>query len=223
MTRAALRIDIVSDVVCPWCVIGYLGLRGALEEMAEEIEAEIHWRPFELNPAMPPEGQDSAAHALEKYGVAPRGSGGRRQQLTELGAALGFDFDFAPGNRIYNTFNAHLLIGWAGRTLGSDRQSELALALFKAYFQQHRNVGDAHVLADVAEQCGIGRGAAQACLTDVEEALITRSELDHWREQGFSGVPDFVLDGRYAITGGQDRETFALLLRRWIDRRDRPR
>lgn len=142
-----LRIDIVSDVMCPWCIIGYRQLVTALE--ATETEHEIHWHPFELNPDMPPEGQNVREHIIEKYGTTPEQSEESRKQMTSLGTELGFDFRFAENMRMHNTFNAHQLIHWAD-TQG--REHDVKQALFTAHFTYRRNLSDINVLADVAAE-----------------------------------------------------------------------
>ncbi|MEZ5627413.1 MAG: DsbA family oxidoreductase, partial [Rhodocyclaceae bacterium] len=157
----ALRIDIVSDVVCPWCVIGFRQLAGALA--ASGTAHEIRWHPFELNPGMPPEGQNLREHLIEKYGTTPAQSEESRARITEIGAELGFAFRFADDMRMHNTFNAHQLLHWADQ---HGDQHALEEALFAAHFSDRRDLSDPAVLADVAASVGLDRDEAGAVLAD---------------------------------------------------------
>jgi predicted DsbA family dithiol-disulfide isomerase len=149
-TPPTLRIDIVSDVVCPWCIIGYLQLAKALE--ATGTAHEIHWHPFELNPSMPPEGENLREHIAEKYGSTTAQSDESRVRMTGIGADLGFEFRFADDMRMHNTFNVHQLLHWAG-LLG--RMHALKMAFFAAHFREGRNLSDDDVLADVVAEVGL--------------------------------------------------------------------
>ena len=140
-----MKIDFVSDVSCPWCVIGLRGLEPALERVGDLVEAEIHFQPFELNPDMPPEGQNLGEHVRQKYGSTPEQSSGAREMIRERAAAVGFTIATSGDSRIYNTFDAHRLLHWAGVTGG---QAALKHALFEAYFTHGRNPGDPDVLVD---------------------------------------------------------------------------
>lgn len=140
-----IRVDIVSDVVCPWCAIGYYQLAKAVRETG--IEVDIHWHPFELNPQMAPEGENLRAHLAAKYGTTPEGSRQARARLTEMGAALGFTFNYADDMRMYNTFRAHQLIDWAEE---QGKAHEVKLALFAAFFSRREDVSSIDVLAGVA-------------------------------------------------------------------------
>ncbi|WOE74981.1 DsbA family oxidoreductase [Alterisphingorhabdus coralli] len=211
-----MRIDIVSDVVCPWCIIGYKQLENALEMVGDEVEAEIVWQPFELNPHMPPEGQDMAEHVAQKYGTTPEQSAKTRGHMMGLAEKLGFPFSNAPGKRIYNTFKAHQLLHWAGESFGSTLQTRLKLAFFEAYFQENQDVSDEDVLLRAVEGTGLDPDAARAVLNDLVQAERTREALNGWVERGVSGVPATILDGKYMVPGAQDAETFAQMIRKVI-------
>ena len=200
-----IRIDIVSDVVCPWCVIGYKQLQEALRRLEGEVEAEIRWHPFELNPMMPPEGQELREHMTEKYGTNRQQSDAARSRLASVGDSLGFSFNFYEGQRIYNTFLAHQLLKWAEQ---EGKQSELELALFESYFSNQENVGDEATLAQVAGRVGLDEAEAAALLDDGRFAREVREHQRFWLSKGIQAVPSFVLDGRFLIPGAQNPEVF---------------
>jgi predicted DsbA family dithiol-disulfide isomerase len=205
----ALRIDIVSDVVCPWCIIGYKQVEKALASLDTNIEAEFWWHPFELNPQMAAEGQDIGEHIKQKYGSTPEQSQTNRQRLAEIGNGLGFAFSDTKGRRIYNTFAAHKLLSVAGHQYGWRKQTELKLALFKAYFQDDRDVSDETVLLDVAESVGLDRIACKAWIADEALTQEVRSEQGLWRDQNITGVPAIIFDQRFMVPGAQSAEVFA--------------
>lgn len=211
-----MRIDIVSDVVCPWCIIGFKQLESALEMVGDAVAAEIVWQPFELNPQMPPEGQDIAEHVAQKYGSTAEQSAKTREHIAGLGAGLGFAFSNAPGKRIYNTFQAHQLLHWAGDNFGGAAQTRLKMALFAAYFQENQDVSDEDVLIVAVERVGLDSDAARAVLNDPAQAERVRASLNSWIERGVSGVPATIIDGKYMVPGAQDAETFAQVIRKVI-------
>ncbi|MHA7875840.1 DsbA family oxidoreductase [Roseivivax sp.] len=202
-----IRVDIVSDVVCPWCVIGYSQLARAAEETGFEIE--VQWHPFELNPQMPPEGQNLREHLAEKYGTAPEDSARARDRLTEMGAALGFTFNYAEDMRMVNTFRAHQLIDWA---TGEGRGHEMNMALFEAFFTRRENLDDAQVLADEAAAIGLDRAAALAVLESGELADLVRQKEQFWTARGISGVPAMIFARKHLVTGAQGEENYAKIL-----------
>lgn len=214
MTAHALKIDIVSDVVCPWCIIGYKQLQKALEMVGDDVEPEITWHPFELNPQMVPEGEAISEHVARKYGASAEQSAANRQRLKDTGERLGFDFNYGPGMRIYNTFKAHQLLTWAGEAQGSEAQTRLKMALFTAYFQDNRDVSDEEVLLDVVAQTGLDPEAGREVLNDPDNEAAVRAHLDHWIEQGISGVPAIIFDGKYLVPGAQEAETFVNVIRK---------
>ena len=204
---SALRIDIISDVMCPWCVIGYRQLAAALD--AKDIEHEIHWHPFELNPNMPADGQDMRAHLIEKYGITAAQSDTNLANMAALGQELGFQFNFADGFRMHNTFNAHQLLHWADE---KGRKHDLKQALFEAHFTHGRNLSDRAVLVDIAAETGLDRDEASAVLDDQKFAAKVRQELQFWTKQGISGVPAVVFDRKHLVTGAQGVENYKSML-----------
>ncbi|WP_323035490.1 DsbA family oxidoreductase [Pararhodobacter sp.] len=203
-----LRIDIVSDVMCPWCIIGYSQLAQALE--ATGTAHEIHWHPFELNPDMPAEGQNLREHLAEKYGSTPAQSAQNRAQLMALGAELGFVINFSDDTRMHNTFNAHQLLHWA-ETQG--RKHDLKQALFAAHFTDGRNLSDDAVLVAVAGEIGLDRAEALTVLQDQRFAGDVRKVQKFWTDQGIRGVPAMVFDRKHLVTGAQGVENYTQILR----------
>lgn len=202
-----VRIDLVSDVMCPWCVVGFLGLSKALEAMADKVNAEIHWQPFELNPHMPAEGQNMREHLMEKYGITAEQSAENREQIRQAGKALGFTFNFSDDMTMVNTFNAHQLLHWAAEE-DLAKQTELKKALFLAHFTEHRNVNDIDVLVDLAAQVGLDAEHAKAVLEDQRFAMDVRANEQRWQESEVRSVPAIVFQEKYLITGGQPPEAF---------------
>ena len=214
-----LRVDIVSDVVCPWCIIGYKQVEAALATFDPPLDVEFHWHPFELNPAMGAEGQDISEHIAEKYGSTPEQSRANRQSLSDIGDGLGFAFSWADGKRIYNTLKAHMLLAATGRELGWQKQTDLKLALFKAYFQDDRDVGDEAVLLDVAASVGLDHEAAAAWLADEALAGQVRGEENYWRGENINGVPAIIFDQKFLVPGAQSASTFASVIGKILEQR----
>ena len=203
-----LKIDIVSDVVCPWCVIGYRQLVQALRETNTEYE--IHWHPFELNPNMPAEGQNLREHVAQKYGSSDKESEQSRAQMTAAGEAVGFHFNFNDDIRMYNTFDLHQLLHWAD---GQERMHELKQALFTAHFTDNRNISDNAVLADIAAQIGLNRDEAIAVLKDQRFAHEVRDSEQWAQQQGIQGVPAVIFNDRHLVTGAQGVDNFKSMLK----------
>lgn len=214
MTRP-LHIDFVSDIVCPWCVVGLGGLETALSRLkAEGIEAEVHFQPFELNPGMAPEGENIVEHIGRKYGSTPEQSAANRAMITQRAAEAwpGFEMRMGPDSRIWNTFDAHRLLHWAG-TVGLDRQRALKEALFRAHFTEGRVMTDAAVLADAAAAAGLDRQTAVEVLADDLYAAEVRAAEALWRSRGISAVPAVVVEGKWLISGGQPAGVFEKAIR----------
>lgn len=205
-----MTIDFVSDIVCPWCVIGLKGLEEALARMTDVVDAEIRFHPFELNPAMAPEGENIVEHIGRKYGATPEQSAATRAMIRERAGALGFTMAMGDESRIYNTFDAHRLLHWAG--LVGDQRA-LKLALFTAYFTDGKNPGDRAVLLAAAEQAGLDPVAAAEVLDSGHYAEEVRAEETLWQSRGIQSVPAIVIDQRYLISGGQPPEAFEQALR----------
>lgn len=199
------KIDIVSDVVCPWCVVGYKQLELALEKC--DIDANIHWHPFELNPQMPPAGQLLSEHIAQKYGSSPSESAENRRRLTEIGGTLGFNFNYSDESRMVNTYRAHQLLHWAGKQ-GLEFEHELKLALFAAYFTDQQNVDSDEVLLACVIVAGLDMQEAQAVLEDGRFETDVRKRQQLWTSRGISGVPAMVFNDKYLVTGAQGVENY---------------
>ena len=208
-----LKIDFVSDVSCPWCIVGLGGLDAALARLSDQVTADIHFQPFELNPNMPPEGQNIVEHVAEKYGATPAQSSANRQAIHARAAEVGFTMNTGPESRIYNTFDAHRLLHWAGIVGG---QSALKRALFDAYFTDGLSPADHTVLADVAEKAGLDREAAAQVLSSGQYAQEVRAAERAWQEAGISAVPAVIINDRYLISGGQPADYFERVLRKIV-------
>ena len=206
-----IKIDFVSDISCPWCIIGLKGLEQGLERVGDLVEAEIHFQPFELNPAMPPEGQNIVEHVAQKYGSTPEQSAANRDAIRARAAELGFTMNTSDQSRIYNTFDAHRLLHWAGI---EGRQRALKTALFEAYFTNGLNPGDPEVLADAAEKAGLDRAEAGEILASDRYTDEVRSAEHAWQSKGINSVPAIVVNDKYLISGGQPPEVFEKALRR---------
>ncbi len=209
MTKA-MKIDFVSDVSCPWCIIGLGGLEEALARVGDLVEATIVLQPFELNPDMPPEGQNLGEHVFEKYGATPEQSAANREQIRARAAEVGFTIATTPDSRIYNTFDAHRLLHWAGLEGG---QLALKHALFEAYFTRGENPSDHDVLVAAAERAGIDPVKARDVLTSGRFADHVRSLERQWYEAGVSSVPAIIINEKYLISGGQPADAFERALR----------
>ena len=218
---ARVTIDIWSDVMCPWCVIGYKQLQKGLELLDGEIAAEIRWHAFELNPDMPPEGEEQQAHIQRKYGRTAEQAAAGRSQMREIAERAGYSFAYTapqpePVAMMWNTFATHKLLLWALETTGPAAQTRLKLALFDAHFQQRRNVSDPAVLIDVARSVGLEPDAA--ALDDPALGDRVRAEEQAAWDMNVSGVPAMVLNGKFLIPGAQEPEVYANALRRVVSR-----
>lgn len=210
-----LNVEIVSDVVCPWCIVGYLQLQQALDMLPGQFNVLLSWHPFELNPNMPQEGQNAREHIAEKYGSTAEQGRGARARLRELGTSLGFDFNSDENSRIYNTFQAHQLLHWARK---EGLQTPLKLALFEAYFTLQQDVSQIDVLAAVAAKVGLSEDEARAVLADGRYAEDVRTEQYRWLHKEVQAVPTFVLNQEYIVPGAQEAETFVRVLNRIRER-----
>lgn len=202
-----IRIDIISDVVCPWCIVGFRQLQQAAE--ATGIEIETHWHPFELNSDMPPEGENLRDHIMRKYGSTPEQSQQARDSLQAVGAPLDIDFQFTDDSTIVNTFAAHQLLHWAQEF---DKSQDLKLALFNAYFTDGQDVSQSDILVDIAKTVGLDQEEAQKVLQESRFSEAVREKQSFWTSRGVSSVPTMVFDSRHATAGAQGAETFARIL-----------
>ncbi len=205
-----LKIDFVSDVVCPWCVIGLRSLETALTRLDGAVAADIHVQPFELNPGMAPEGEELGEHLRRKYGSTPEQLAANRENIRARGAVLGFAFNMDKRDRTYNTFDAHRLLHWA------DQQGKgiaLKHALFAAYFTRGENVGDQEVLVRSARDAGLDADLARGVLTSGAFAEDVRKREQLYLDNGIHGVPAVIVNDRHLISGGQPPEVFEQALR----------
>ncbi|GAB2623216.1 DsbA family oxidoreductase [Novilysobacter erysipheiresistens] len=205
-----LRIDFVSDVSCPWCAVGLKSLQQAIDKVGDEVAVELHFQPFELNPQMPPEGEDSNEHLARKYGASAEQLAQNREVLRQRGAALGFDFN--QRSRVYNTFDAHRLLHWAGEQ-GQASQLALKQALLRAYFTDDRDVSSHAVLAAVAGEAGLDVDEARQVLDSDRHASDVRAREQLYQGRGITAVPSVILNDRHLIQGGQPVELFEQALR----------
>ncbi len=204
-----VKIDFVSDVSCPWCAIGLQSLLAALKSVGGDT-AGLHFQPFELNPDMEPAGEDIAAHIGRKYGAAPQQFADSQELIRARGAQLGFRFDMHRRTRIYNTFDAHRLLHWAGL---EGRQLQLKQALFAAYFGEGANVSDHAVLEKIAAQVGLDSGVAHGILVSDRYAADVRAREQFYRSQQIDAVPAIIINDRHLIQGGQPVAVFERVLR----------
>jgi len=215
-----IQIDFVSDVVCPWCAVGLASLETALQRLEGEVEAEIQFQPFELNPAMPPEGEDRTEHIAKKYGRSAAEIAASREAIRQRAAAVGFTMGGSQ-NRIYNSFDAHRLLHWAGLADPSKKsQAALKHALLRAYFTDGLNITDAEVLVAKAEEAGLDPNEARAILASDRYAQDVKAEEQAWLAAGINSVPAIVVNRTYLISGGQPPEVFETQLREMASRED---
>lgn len=209
-----LSVDIISDVMCPWCIIGWLKFERVIAHFAGRLAFRVRWHPFELNPDMPPEGEDAAGHVMRKYGITAQQSRANSGRLARIAAELGFAMNRGPDFRMRNSFDAHRLLAWAGALEDPDQaaatgvQTALKLALFRAHFTDNRDVSDPGVLADVAGSVGLDRARAAALLAGDDYGAMVRDEEAYWIDRNVTGVPAFILDGRLLVPGAQEPEVF---------------
>jgi predicted DsbA family dithiol-disulfide isomerase len=203
-----IRIDFVSDVSCPWCVIGLKSLEQALARVGDAAKVDLHFQPFELNPQMVPEGQEIGEHLAAKYGASAEQRAQTSEMIRARGAELGFTF--GPRERIYNTFDAHRLLHWAGE---QGLQRELKMALFEAYFTEGDNPGSHQVLVRAAGQVGLDSAEAARILASDSYAAEVREREQFFQRQGISSVPAIIINQRHLISGGQPPEVFEQALR----------
>jgi predicted DsbA family dithiol-disulfide isomerase len=205
-----VKIDFVSDVACPWCAIGLAALERAMANVGGDLQVELHFQPFELNPDMVPEGEDIAEHLAKKYGSTPAQMVQNQEGIRQRGAALGFTFNMDKRGRIYNTFDAHRLLHWAEL---EGKQRALKFALLDAYFTQGEDVSSRDVLARIAGEVGLDAVQAREVLESGRYADEVRAQERFFQEQGIRAVPSVIVNGRYLIQGGQPPEVFEQSLR----------
>jgi predicted DsbA family dithiol-disulfide isomerase len=205
-----IKIDFVSDVSCPWCVIGLKSLEEALRRLGDEISANMHFQPFELNPQLGATGEDIAEHLKKKYGATPEQSARGREAIRARGEELGFRFEMGKRARIYNTFDAHRLLHWAEL---EGRQLALKHALFVAYFTAGKDPSDHEVLVAIAAEVGLDAERARQILVSDLYAEEVRARERYYLEQGVHAVPAVIINDRHLIEGGQPVEVFERAIR----------
>jgi predicted DsbA family dithiol-disulfide isomerase len=205
-----LRIDFISDVACPWCAVGLNGLETALRNIGPDVPVELHFQPFELNPTMAAEGADAGEYLKAKYGMGNEQLARNRSVIRERGAAVGFEF--GERARVWNTFDAHRLLHWAG-IQGADPQRALKHALLKAYHGEGRNPGARAVLIELAAGAGLDATEAAAVFDEGRYASEVRAAEQQWQQAGIQSVPAVVINQRHLISGGQPPEVFEQALR----------
>jgi predicted DsbA family dithiol-disulfide isomerase len=211
-TKPQLQIDFVSDVACPWCAVGLAALERALENVRGEVDVEIRFQPFELNPQMGPEGQDVSEHLTQKYGSTPEQQAAARENIRQRGAAVGFEFRREGRGRIWNTFDAHRLLHWAGLQ-SPQAQRDLKMALLASYHGQGRSPAEREVLLQAVADAGLDRAEAGAVLEQGRYADDVREAERFWQSQGIHAVPSVVLNRQWLVQGGQPPEAFEQAIR----------
>lgn len=206
-----LQIDIVSDISCPWCIIGYNGLNIALDKLAKEVSANITWHPFELNPKMPPEGQEINEHLGQKYGINEQQIIQNREAIKQRGLTVGYAFGNRGGGRIYNTFDAHRLLHWAKL---ENKQTALKLALFDLYFKASGDPSDHKQLVLAASNVGLNTKQVASILSSEKYAEDVRKEQQYYQSMGVSSVPAVIINNKHLISGGQPADVFENALKK---------
>ena len=204
-----LKIDIVSDVVCPWCTIGYKRLEKAIQELGVADQIDIEWQPFELNPNMPAEGQNLNEHITEKYGSTLEQQNQSKKMMTDAGEELGFKFDYFDDMRMVNTIDAHVLLEYAN---DFGKQTELKMTLTKAFFSDRKDVSKRDVLRTALLEVGLNADEALAKLDSDEARLEVRNKQGYWKNMGVNSVPTIVFNRKSAVTGAQPVDTFKQVL-----------
>jgi predicted DsbA family dithiol-disulfide isomerase len=204
--KTTVDVTIVSDVMCPWCVIGYRQLEQAMIDTG--IDAHILWEPFELNPDMPLTGQNTSEHIQQKYGSTPEQS---RAQMKTLGESLGFAFNWNPESRMWNTFITHQLLEFA---LAEGKQHALKMALCEAHFTDQSDLSQPDVLISIASSVGLDASKAKHIIESGELGAITREKQQYWQAHGISGVPSMIFGRKYLVTGAQGIAAYSDILQR---------
>ena len=205
-----VTVDFVSDVVCPWCALAATALEQAIANLAGEVAVELTYKPFELNPDMPAEGEHAVRHMMRKYGRSAEEVASRNDMVIARGKAIGFEFDLQKRSHFYNTFDAHRLLFWA---LEQGRQVALKNLLFKAYFTDGQNPGDHETLVRLAGEAGLSTTRARQVLATQEFAREVRELESFYLERGVTSVPAMVLNGRQVVSGSQSVGEYEQVLR----------
>jgi predicted DsbA family dithiol-disulfide isomerase len=205
-----IKLDIVSDVVCPWCIVGYKHLQAAINELGLQDRVEIECQPFELNPYMPPQGENLRAHVLRKYGAKREESDKARIDISALGAKYGFEFNYFEEMKIVNTRGAHLLLDFAYQ---QGFQDQFKQRLFAAFFSEYKDISDRNVLLAEARSVGLDPAAAALALDDSKRLSDLLKQQRHWQQQGISGVPTVIFNRSSAMTGAHPQSAYKEVLK----------
>jgi predicted DsbA family dithiol-disulfide isomerase len=208
-----MKIDFISDVACPWCAVGLGALEQAIARLGDEVKVELQFQPFELNPDMPPGGQDLDEHLTEKYGSTPEQRVEIRDTIRRRGEEVGFSFSFEGRGRIYNTLDSHRLLHWAKYTGRPGSQYALKKALLEAYQGRAENIESHEVLLAAVAQVGLPVGQARAILQSKEYETEVRALEEFYRRAGIHAVPAVIINDRHLISGGQPTDVFERALR----------
>lgn len=206
-TNAPVSVDVVSDVVCPWCYVGQRNLQRARTALGDAAKFTVRWRPYQLDPSLPPDGRDRKSYMLNKFGSAERVEE-MHNRLREIGSEAGISFDFDAINVSPNTLDAHRVIRWAA-TAGEEVQNHLVSQLFRLYFERGVNIGDHEVLIGAAQEAGMDVAAVEALLPTPADRSEVEAEIATAQRMGVTGVPCFLLEGRYALMGAQPPQALA--------------
>jgi len=204
-----IKIDIVSDVVCPWCTIGYKRLEKAISEMGIQEKVEIEWHPFELNPNMPVEGENVREHIANKYGASIEDQKRSQEHMTEVGAELGFKFDYFEEMRMVNTRDAHILLEYAKE---NGKQTELKMRLVESFFSERKDVSNREILKQALIEVGLNVEEAMSRLESEEAGNQIQSKAAYWKNLGVTSVPTIVFNQKSAVTGAQPVTVFKEVL-----------
>ena len=211
-----IKIDFVSDIACPWCAVGLASLEQAIERLGDEVSISLHFQPFELNPDMPPEGEDILAHLMRKYQITAEQVAQNHEHIRERGAAVGFSFNLEGRKRTYNTFNAHRLLHWAAEIGGADAQRRLKWRLLSAYFSEGADPSSHEALLAAVDQTGLDVTQAAEILNGDSWRDEVRQQQQFYLSQGIHSVPAVIMNDRYLVQGGQPPEAFEQALRQIV-------
>lgn len=209
-----IKLDIISDVVCPWCIIGYKRIQQAISEMGIEDKIEIEWHPFELNTHMAVEGEELQQHIMDKYGTTLEENHHSLKSMTDFGAELGFTFDFFDGMKMVNTRDAHILLEYAKE---NGKQTELKLRFFTAFFSEQKDVSNREILLQELEGLGLNIDGARSRLNDEKSQKVVHAEEENWRNLGVSAVPTILFNDSNKLTGAQPVDVYKQVLTELID------
>jgi len=209
MMKPTIKIDYVSDIACPWCAVGLGNLNQAIDQLSDQANFEVHFRPFELNPNMPKGGQDAIEHLTEKYGLTAEQVKTNQANIRAKALEAGFEFHPEGRKRVYNTFDAHRLLHWAGQEFGLEKQAILKKELLNTYFCLAVNLDDQQNLLDAVTRSGLDQNKALEVLKNNEFAKEVRTEEATYTNAGINSVPAIILNDQYLLQGAQPPESFA--------------